>query len=93
MSFELAACAITDRRRHPRFPQRTLADVQVRLTDHLDRDYDLNLVLKVWADRRGTEDEATIDQALLAKAAHILNRTLPHAEVIAHANGDVTRAR
>lgn len=91
MTFELKACAIEDKYIHPRFPMRTMGAVKVTLSERLDRDYDMDLVIKVWADSPEGEDPALIDRALLAKAAHILNRTLSHAG-IEWADGAITRA-
>jgi hypothetical protein len=93
MSFELAACAISEKHAHPRFAGRTLAEVRVTLREHLERVYNHDLRVKVWADHADSAVDDEIDRALIAKAAHILRRTLPHAEIIADADGKVTRVK
>ena len=86
MTFELKACAIEDKYIHPKFPMRTMGAVKVKLSERLDRDYDMDIVIKVWTDSPDGQDPALndpalIDRALLARAAQILNRTLSHAGI------------
>lgn len=82
MPFEVKACTIDEKHRHPTFADRTQARVKVvlrEITAH--QAFDHNLTLKVWADTNDKMSAAEINTALLTRAAAILKRTMTVAEV------------
>jgi len=82
MPFEVKACTIDEKHRHPTFADRTQARVKVvlrEITAH--QAFDHNLTLKVWADTNDKMSAAEVNTALLTRAAAILKRTMTVAEI------------
>jgi hypothetical protein len=82
MAFEIKECTLEDIKPHPTLLGRTVGKVKVKLREtRANETFDHDLVLKVWASTRAGMTEAQIKTALLARAAHILRKTVAIADV------------
>ncbi len=84
MTFEIKECTLGDVAPHATIRGRTKGNVKVRLQEtQPGSTFDHNLTLRVWADVVDGASASEIRTQLLAKAAHILNRTVAVAERVA----------